>query len=242
MNLIGIARRSEKEIPDSLPNLLIGMTLPQEVMMRTCKYEGCNRKHKALGYCKRHYTQVTRRGYAHGDATRVRKMPNEVTICGDTAYLNLYNHTGEVIARTMIDTDMVEKCSQHVWVLEHEYASTKSINGRKEKLHRFLLGLSHGDGIEVDHANHNTLDNRMRNLRVCTKNQNRWNTLPSRKNKSGYKGVHFRKRSNKWMVRIGVNNKRIYLGDFQTKEEAAKIYNEAARKLHGEFAYLNEVA
>jgi len=98
----------------------------------------------------------------------------------------------------------------------------------------------------VDHINCDTLDNRRCNLRLCTRQQNtQYSKKKAHGTSSRYKGVTMRKdlkRSpNKWFVRIMVNGKQLGLGSYETELEAARAYNEAARKYHGEFALLNEI-
>lgn len=81
-------------------------------------------------------------------------------------------------------------------------------------------------GMVVDHINGDGLDNRRRNLRVCTNSQNQWNRRISKRNKTGEKGVSVDpKGSNKkWHASISVSGKSISLGYFTTKTEAAKAY------------------
>ena len=93
----------------------------------------------------------------------------------------------------------------------------------------------------IDHINGIKDDNRIINLRECTTQQNGMNRGPQKNNSSGYKGVGWSKKSSKWRAQIRFNNKSIYLGLFDDKKEAAKIYNKEAKKLFGEFVYLNEV-
>jgi hypothetical protein len=94
-------------------------------------------------------------------------------------------------------------------------------------------------GFETDHINGDSLDNRKGNLRTCTMEQNKRNRRTGKNNTSGYKGVQWCKRSKKWKAGIMVNRKAIHIGLYQTKEAAAKMYNEAAIKHHGQFAKLN---
>jgi hypothetical protein len=106
-------------------------------------------------------------------------------------------------------------------------------------MHRLLISAKKGE--TVDHINGCTLDNRMSNLRICTRGQNQQNgtTLLRRHNTTGFRGVFIDKRDGGIVARILLNNKGIYLGRFKTKEEAAREYDKAARLIHGEFATLN---
>jgi hypothetical protein len=93
----------------------------------------------------------------------------------------------------------------------------------------------------VDHANRNGLDNRRINLRPATPSQNAANCSPSRRNKSGYKGVWWDRSARKWVASIGVNGRVIRLGAFGDPVEAARAYNRAAAEAFGEYAWLNPV-
>lgn len=94
-------------------------------------------------------------------------------------------------------------------------------------------------GVEVDHINGNGLDNRRSNLRLAIGNQNHRNKRKQPGKSSQYKGVCWFAARNKWKASITVNYKQMFLGDFDDEIEAAKAYDEAARRLFGEFALLN---
>jgi hypothetical protein len=203
-----------------------------------CKVEGCTRKHRANGYCCRHEAQLRKRGYIFGDPSRSKKDRNFYTIDGDVTIMKIFNNYSEVKCESLIDTVNLKKCRNYKWSITGDgYASCK-INGRNIPLHRFVLGMNSGECV-CDHINRNRLDNRISNLRICTHSQNILNSGIRKDNTSGYKGVYFH--DNKWQTHIDMGRKRLNIGAFTTAECAALAYNEAAKKLHGEFAYLNEV-
>ncbi len=108
-------------------------------------------------------------------------------------------------------------------------------------MHRLVMGLPKGDRITVDHINHNGLDNRRANLRLATRYEQNHNRRQSLTVGAPFKGVKYNRRTKRYEPRIMVKGTRHYLGGFATAEEAAMRYNVAARKYHGEFAFLNHV-
>lgn len=92
-----------------------------------------------------------------------------------------------------------------------------------------------------DHANGNGLDNRRSNLRKATASQQQYNRRLQSNSTSGYKGVSWHKNLGCWRTRIHVDRKEIHIGIFDDIKDAARAYNEAAIKYHGEFASLNQV-
>jgi len=105
-------------------------------------------------------------------------------------------------------------------------------------MHRKILKAP--DSFIVDHINHNGLDNRKANLRLATHSQSACNRRKSSaKTWSKYKGVSWRISDKRWSAAIGINNRAKWLGLFTDEISAAKAYDAAARKYHGEFASLN---
>lgn len=102
-----------------------------------------------------------------------------------------------------------------------------------EKLHSYITGYA-----LTDHRNGDGLDNRRENLRRATQQQNMCNRIAT-PGKSGFKGVTWNKRDENWKAQIGSRGKHYHLGYYLIAEEAAMAYDEAARRLHGEFATLN---
>ncbi len=109
---------------------------------------------------------------------------------------------------------------------------------RMVNLHREIMKAP--KGLQVDHKNWDTLDNRRANLRLATRAENIHNRRKrSTKTISRYTGVHLDKETGRWVARIQYQGKRIWLGSFESEIEAARAYDRAALKYHGEFARLN---
>jgi hypothetical protein len=151
----------------------------------------------------------------------------------------------------IVDDEDLDYLSQFRWHYsgsdKYGYAEKTTYlgGGRKNQksehiyLHRFITSAKR-DEI-VDHINRNRLDNRKENLRVCEKRQNQVNQEMRKDNKSGFKGVCWNRFLNKWQVGISYRGKNIHLGLFTDIKKAAKVYNQAAIKFHGEFAYINTI-
>jgi hypothetical protein len=149
---------------------------------------------------------------------------------------------------TIVDDEDFEMLNKLRWKVKIKPSGKRyaeiSRNGTTIRMHRFILNLKTNDKKIVDHINGDGLDNRRSNLRICTSFQNQHNRKINKNSTSGYKGVYFEKGkwfSKRWAAQISVNNKHIKLGYFETAEEAARAYNEAAIKYHGEFANINEI-
>lgn len=104
-------------------------------------------------------------------------------------------------------------------------------------MHRYIVGAP--IGVHVDHADGNGLNNQRENLRLCDNSRNMQNCRLPVTNTSGFRGVSFDKKNNKWFAYIKNHGRMYYLGRFDDKVEAAKVRDRNAVKLHGEFARLN---
>lgn len=117
------------------------------------------------------------------------------------------------------------------------YARRQDFFNKQNKIHMHAVIARTPKGMVTDHINHDTLDNREENLRVCTASQNMMNSDKRIGNTSGYKGVF--KNGSGWMARIRAGGEMQYLGTYRAPEEAARAYDVAAKRLHGEFAVFN---
>jgi hypothetical protein len=114
------------------------------------------------------------------------------------------------------------------------------INYVRYRLHRIAYFYKTGSWPkgQIDHINGIRSDNRFCNLRDVSQNQNMSNSKKHKDNLSGYKGVSWHKKDKKWRCRICFNGKHIFIGNFNTKEEAHESYKKAAVQFFGEFARL----
>lgn len=141
--------------------------------------------------------------------------------------------------QAVVDDSDLALVSQYRWYAVRKrqttYAQTDS--GKYSLgMHRLILGLKSGDGLQGDHKNGDGLDNRRSNLRIATRSDNQRNQV-NRVPKHGYRGI-VPVRS-KWRAQLQVKGTTVYLGLHPTPEAAALAYDKSARDVYGEFAVLN---
>ena len=144
----------------------------------------------------------------------------------------------------LVDDEDFEYLSQWKWNLERGgrsqvlfYAKRKGRKGEVSavKMHRVIMKA--GADQQVDHIDHDGLNNQKSNMRLCTIKENCMNRRTLKKTASGLRGVT--RTGKKWMAQIRINRKLKYLGTYSTKEEAAIVYDAAAIAVFGEFSILN---
>lgn len=176
-------------------------------------------------------------------------------------------HRGKVVNEgyfARVDDEDYERLIKYRWSVARKedgrlYALRSFTNseGKKttQKMHRFILGITDLN-IVTDHINNDGLDNTRSNIRACTRSQNMANRTAKKNGSSKYLGVYLQKSTKRnarkdgtigestwirWSARIATGGVQVHLGSFKDEIMAAKAYNNAAIKTHGEFARLNEV-
>ncbi len=153
---------------------------------------------------------------------------------------------------SLIDDEDFEEVSRYKWRINRKknscYARTNATdcNGKKITLFIHQLVMNSKPGDQVDHKDHNGLNNQKYNLRFCTYSENQQNKLKQifydgKKTLSKYKGVSWHRRDKKWIAQIVTSHKNNHLGYFVDEIEAAEAYNKAALEKFGEFAELNKI-
>lgn len=137
-----------------------------------------------------------------------------------------------------VDSNDYADLAQYNWYITGGYAcrSLPRVNGKKhsESMHQRITGFQWS---QVDHINHNTIDNRRSNLRDGTLH-NRKNRFPQG-GTSQYHGVSWYPKYQKWVVKIMVQGERVHLGYFDDEVDAAQAYDEASLLHHKEYGTRN---
>lgn len=166
------------------------------------------------------------------------------TSCTKCPKTNIYRIEGYIVWGSVvnsrdfiIDIDDLELVKKHQWhVNDYGYIVTL-VKGKTIKLHRLIMNAC--EGLDIDHINGLTFDNRKINLRECTHQENMWNMKKPSSNTTGYKGVVKMKKYNRYVASIRIDGKNKHLGCFDNKIDAAMEYDRAAIYYRGKFARIN---
>lgn len=165
------------------------------------------------------------------------KNKNNIYIKKDD-YTIGYTRLGDMF---LIDTEDVNLVSQYTWCIKNkakkDYRLVSLSDGKMKFMHRLIMRLE-DPSIIVDHINHKQFDNRKAELRICSSVENSYNTSLSKNNTSGKNGVS-RMNNGKYRAYIFQNYKQIYLGVYDTLEEASAVRDRASILLYGEFANIS---
>jgi len=144
------------------------------------------------------------------------------------ALFNVTNKNREIVAETLVDDEIycyLMKHNHRLNISKKGYVSL-CINGKKERIHRWIFG--YFGPLKIDHIDRNPLNNQKSNLRISTDLQNAQNRSSRKGASSKYVGVSFHKDNKKWQARIQGE----YLGSFETEKEAVIERNERAQELN----------
>ena|SRR5947208_2399006 len=139
----------------------------------------------------------------------------------------------------IVDDEYYDKLNKFSWYEANGYATTNMGQGKDRHtifMHNMVLWSPRG--LEIDHINGDTLDNRRTNLRIVTHKENMRNQK-IKAHSSRYKGVHWDSAVNKWRATTKIDGKVVHIGRYLTELEAAKAYNEFVSRTDSEHYRLN---
>lgn len=158
--------------------------------------------------------------------------PNDARVTKNVAYIALTGRSGEPVGEAIIDLpDLPRVLTLARWHIRYaddvhltDYVASH-VAGKAVLLHRLVIDAP--EEFQVDHRNHNGLDCRRKNLRLCTPAENMQNMRgPTARNQSGVLNVYWNAQRGYWGVSIRREGRRIYLGGYRSLDEAS----EAARR------------
>lgn len=161
---------------------------------------------------------------------------NKIEILDD--YAVMYIKSKNQILQVLIDKEDVDKVKRYTWhasyqkdIANYYIETNKKISGGKFMLflHRYLMDAK--DSLTIDHINHNTLDNRKLNLRVCSQKENNLNQAELRRNnKTGYRNISWQKSCEKYIVTLMIDGKNKTIGRTSSLDDAVKMRDKAKRQ------------
>lgn len=167
--------------------------------------------------------------------TYFKVTPNKYEV--NENYVIGYTNKNEKFYFDLEDFDKVKERTWYINKYGYPMASKTAIF-EPTLMHRLIMGANKNE--YVDHINHNKYDNRKSNLRIVSRSQNSMNIGRRKNNTSGVTGVYLQK-NGKWIARITANNKNIYLGIFENKEEAIISRHKAEDLYYGEYKYKENI-
>lgn len=210
----------QKQALDGLPPSCIMANLTdwyRPITMVVMECLDCIKKVVARGYCDTHYRQHKKRGGLLPSTQAKRPAIVEDRVAKIPLGINAKH------GYALIDVKNIERFERYLWTITKGYAVRNSKENKHVFMHQEVNGKA-PKGLVIDHINNNRLDNRTKNLRFVTQQQNTFNT--------NAKGITWRKDRNKWMARITAHGKTTYLGNFSDIKDAERARAIAKAKYH----------
>lgn len=188
-------------------------------------------------------TNLQRYGYEHHSQSLIVKEKHKNTkIKRANKYIRINEEYAEILLPndyiTIIDLENVEMIKNYKWSRNaNGYVNTK-VDGKTIFLHRLITNCP--DDMVIDHINHDILDNRKNNLRICTQQENTRNHRLHKDNSSGVNGISWYEKNGVWCGYIGVDYKTIYLGCSTNIEEVKEMREKADDLIFKEYKYNKE--
>lgn len=194
---------------------------------------GCGEQTKLIGFNRTHCGWVKGEPFRFIHGHTPKKAPQEIRELPDGCVAIVLSRGYEVVVDRE-DFDLVRSLR---WFPSVRKNQTYAMTNPGIMMHRFISG--NPKNFMIDHEDGNGLNNRRSNLRRCTRSQNAANSGSRDGSASIYKGVSRLGRTGTWRAEITIHGQCIPLLISKDQEEAARAYDEAARSLYGEFAWLN---
>ena len=235
-------RKAENLINQTFGNLKVNRRGPNIYNNEVSWFCDCACGKKDVLVTSRHLKSghTTSCGCARIKKNKERKKHNIFDLTNDYGICYLKDNTP--ILFDLEDYDLIK---DYYWIKDANNYVVSRIQYNKKvtviKMHRLVMKLTNEKDKIVDHIKHNTFDNRKKYLRVVSYSQNNQNQKISSVNSSGYTGVCWDKRKNKWRAYITINKKRIELGWYIEKELAIKARKIAEEKYFGKYSYKNSM-
>jgi len=184
--------------------------------MKICKYCGITEEETRIingNICRKHYLQLRK----HGKVGRSIYDKNRYSVLDGVVTMELYDIKGNVTTTTKFNVKRLEEVINIKWYLKQGYVRG-TFNGGKLFLHRYLTNCP--DDKVIDHIDRDPLNNLDSNLRICNQSNNSKNRLYTKSTE--HVGVR-KVPSGRWSSIITVMYKTIYLGTFDTFEQAVEV-------------------
>lgn len=184
----------------------------------TCSVPNCDNPVVCKWYCDKHRSQIRNHGKI---LPRTKYDPNDIIVKGDVAEVILRDRRQRVAGRALIDAEDVPRVNKLHWHLKSYCVQAyEKEQGKLVTLSRFLL--SPPDDVRIAYLNHDFMDNRKANLRVCTTQQIGIHRRIGVNNTSGVKGVSWNKKRQKWYVCLVKDGKHYWGGAFHHLADAVE--------------------